>query len=99
MPIARRIDEYPANHRRAAGVEMTPRQAAVLDYIRSYIQDRCRPPTYRVIMGHFGMKSPNGIMVHLKALIKKGYIKSTDDITPVGYRAVLVKDGGQCQES
>jgi repressor LexA len=53
---------------------LTPRQSEIYTFIRSKIQGRGYGPTVREIGLHFQIKSPNGVMCHLKALQKKGLI-------------------------
>lgn len=53
---------------------LTERQRSVFDFIREKIQNRGYGPTVREIGEHFGIRSPNGVMCHLKALEKKGLI-------------------------
>ena len=53
---------------------LTPRQREIYVFIRSKIQGRGYGPTVREIGNEFGIKSPNGVMCHLKALQKKGLI-------------------------
>jgi repressor LexA len=53
---------------------LTPRQRDIYNFIRSKIQGRGYGPTVREIGVHFLIKSPNGVMCHLKALQKKGLI-------------------------
>ena len=53
---------------------LTPRQRDVYDFIEDKIVNRGYSPTVREIGQHFGIKSPNGVMCHLKALEKKGLI-------------------------
>jgi repressor LexA len=54
--------------------QMTERQQKVYGFIRDKIRNRGYGPTVREIGEHFGIKSPNGVMCHLKALEKKGLI-------------------------
>jgi len=54
--------------------QLTQRQQAVYEFIREKICKRGYGPTVREIGGHFGIRSPNGVMCHLKALEKKGLI-------------------------
>ena len=51
---------------------LTPRQREIYNFIRGKIQGRGYGPTVREIGLHFEIKSPNGVMCHLKALQKKG---------------------------
>jgi repressor LexA len=53
---------------------LTSRQREIYDFIRSKIQGRGYGPTVREIGVQFHIKSPNGVMCHLKALQKKGLI-------------------------
>ncbi|WP_422926774.1 transcriptional repressor LexA [Singulisphaera sp. PoT] len=53
---------------------LTSRQREIYDFIRSKIQGRGYGPTVREIGIQFEIKSPNGVMCHLKALQKKGLI-------------------------
>lgn len=55
--------------------ELTARQREVLDFIKERIASRGAPPTVREIMDFIGSTSPNGVVCHLKALEKKGYIE------------------------
>jgi len=53
---------------------LTRRQREILDFINRKIETRGFPPTIRDIGSAFEIKSPNGVMCHLKALEKKGFI-------------------------
>ncbi len=53
---------------------LTPRQLEVYDLIRHLIVDRGYGPTVREIAQHFDIKSPNGVVCHLRALERKGLI-------------------------
>ena len=55
--------------------QLTDRQQSVYDMIRSLIVERGYGPTVREIGEHFGIKSPNGVMCHLRALERKGLIR------------------------
>jgi repressor LexA len=54
--------------------QLNPRQQEILEFICRRIDDHGYPPTIRDIGKAFEIKSPNGVMCHLKALEKKGYI-------------------------
>lgn len=60
---------------------LTEKQQQIYDFIRKYIQSHGYPPAIRDIGKHFDIVSPNGVMCHLKALQKKGYIQR-DTKTP-----------------
>ena len=53
---------------------MTARQKAIYDFIKDKIINRGYGPTVREIGTEFGIRSPNGVMCHLKALERKGLI-------------------------
>lgn len=53
---------------------LTSRQREIYEFIRGKIQGRGYGPTVREIGVQFHIKSPNGVMCHLKALQKKGLI-------------------------
>ncbi len=55
--------------------QLSPRQTDVLDFIGNTIDSRGLPPSYREIGDALGIASTNGVSDHVKALIKKGYLK------------------------
>jgi repressor LexA len=54
--------------------KLTRRQKGVYEFIRNKIRTRGYGPTVREIGEQFEIRSPNGVMCHLKALEKKGMI-------------------------
>jgi repressor LexA len=54
---------------------LTDRQEKVYEFIREKISTRGYGPTVREIGEEMDIRSPNGVMCHLKALEKKGMIK------------------------
>lgn len=54
---------------------LTEKQRRIYEFIREKIEGRGYGPTIREIGSAFAIKSPNGVMCHLKALEKKGLIK------------------------
>lgn len=54
--------------------QLTERQREIYEFIRDKIESRGYGPTVREIGDGFDIKSPNGVMCHLKALEKKGLI-------------------------
>jgi repressor LexA len=54
--------------------QLTERQKEIYQFIRQKIEKRGYGPTVREIGIAFEIKSPNGVMCHLKALEKKGLI-------------------------
>jgi repressor LexA len=75
----------------AETAQLTPKQKRIYDFIVHRIEDRGYPPTIRDIGTAFDIKSPNGVMCHLKALEKKGFIvrdgKSARAIRPTNRRS------------
>ena len=59
---------------RQGSKEMTARQRAIYEFIRELVQRRGFGPTIREIADAFDIRSPNGVVCHLKALEKKGLI-------------------------
>ncbi len=53
---------------------LTKRQKEIYEFLKDKIVNRGYGPTVREIGTHFGIRSPNGVMCHLKALEKKGLI-------------------------
>ncbi|WP_133408434.1 transcriptional repressor LexA [Parashewanella tropica] len=54
---------------------LTPRQAEILELIKSNISETGMPPTRAEIARRLGFRSANAAEEHLKALAKKGYIE------------------------
>lgn len=75
---------------------LTPRQREIYRFIREKIQSRGYGPTVREIGTQFDIKSPNGVMCHLKALQKKGLIQREPNMS----RAIqLLQDPTQAPRS
>ncbi len=60
---------------RRSEAELTERQAEVLEFIRTRLRETGLTPTVREIELAFRFKSPNSVMCHIRALIRKGYIR------------------------
>jgi repressor LexA len=54
---------------------LTGRQRDVLDFLVERIVEKGYPPTIREVGEHFGLRSTRGVVDHLKALERKGYIE------------------------
>jgi repressor LexA len=67
---------------------LTSRQRDVIEFLSGFIQDHGYAPTIREIRDAFGMKSNRGVVDHLKALERKGYIRRL----PGGSRTIVVED-------
>jgi repressor LexA len=69
--------------------DLTPRQGSFLEFLRRYIRDRGYPPTIREIRDAFQLRSNRGVIDHLRALERKGYIKRV----PGSSRAIEITGG------
>lgn len=70
---------------------LTARQKEIYDFLRDKILNRGYGPTVREIGNEFGIRSPNGVMCHLKALEKKGLITRESHMS----RAIQLSDAPQ----
>lgn len=68
--------------------QLTKRQKEVFEFIRDKIDNRGYGPTVREIGEYFDIRSPNGVMCHLKALEKKGLITREPNMS----RAIQLSD-------
>ncbi|MFO0802510.1 MAG: transcriptional repressor LexA [Gemmataceae bacterium] len=57
-----------------ADESLTDKQKKIYNFIRKHIEGKGYPPAIRDICDEFSISSPNGVMCHLKALEKKGFI-------------------------
>lgn len=57
--------------------DLTPRQAEILAFIQTAIDETAMPPTRVEIAHHFGFRSSNAAETHLRALARKGAIELT----------------------
>ena len=74
---------------------LTPRQREIFEFVRDRILNRGYGPTVREIGQQFGIRSPNGVMCHLKALEKKGLIARKSHMS----RAITLTDPSICRHS
>lgn len=68
--------------------QLTTRQQEIFDFLKDKILNRGYGPTVREIGLKFGIRSPNGVMCHLKALEKKGLITRESHMS----RAIQLSD-------
>ncbi len=61
--------------------DLTKKQRRVYEFIREKFQSRGYGPTVREIGDHFDIRSPNGVMCHLKALERKGVISRAKNMS------------------
>ena len=62
-------------------LDLTDKQQQILNFIRQHIEGKGYPPTIRDICGEFEIRSPNGVMCHLRALQKKGRINRNEKLS------------------
>jgi repressor LexA len=60
---------------------LTRRQRSILEFVVAKIDDRGIPPSLQEIAREFGLRSPAGIVDHLKAIERKGYIRRRPGIS------------------
>ncbi len=61
--------------------QLTERQREIYNFIRDKMRNRGYGPTVREIGREFGIKSPNGVMCHLRALEHKGVISREPNLS------------------
>lgn len=71
--------------------KLTERQQAIYQFLKDKIINRGYGPTVREIGDAFDIRSPNGVMGHLKALERKGLIKRKSHIS----RSIQLCDNAQ----
>lgn len=67
---------------------LSPRQREALEIIRAYVAEHGYPPSLREIAARMGIRSPNGVLDHVRALAKKGYIERGEGKQSRGLRVV-----------
>ena len=68
---------------------LTARQRSVFEYVCAFMRERGYPPTIREIRDAFHLKSNRGVVDHLRALERKGYIRRVPGIS----RAIEIEAG------
>lgn len=72
-------------------IALTKRQREIYEFLRDKIINRGYGPTVREIGQQFSIRSPNGVMCHLKALERKGLISREQNMS----RAIQLSDAPQ----
>jgi repressor LexA len=70
---------------------LTPRQQSVFEFINHYLDRHNSSPTMQEIARHLGISGNVGVIKHLDALEKKGYIRKNS-----GARGIVVCGRSQC---
>jgi len=87
-PASQEKNRMPNSTKR---VTLTKRQREIYEFLRDKIINRGYGPTVREIGLHFNIRSPNGVMCHLKALERKGLISREQNMS----RAIQLSDAPQ----
>src|SRR4051812_3660902 len=74
---------------------LTQRQQEIYEFLKEKILKRGYGPTVREIGSQFGIRSPNGVMCHLKALERKGLITRESHMS----RAIQLSESPQAAMS
>jgi repressor LexA len=74
---------------------LTSRQKQIYEFLKDKIRNRGYGPTVREIGTQFGIRSPNGVMCHLKALERKGLITRESHMS----RAIQLSESPQLRMS
>ena len=64
--------------------KISPKQAEILEYIKSEIINRGFPPAVREICEAVNLKSTSSVHSHLETLEKNGYIQCRKEKSPLG---------------
>lgn len=70
---------------------LTDRQSQVLEFINDFLVENGYPPTVREVAARFGFRSPRAAHDHMKALQRKGFLRSAPGLP----RAINVVGGGR----
>jgi repressor LexA len=70
------VDCIPYFHLRFLIMDLTPKQRAVLQFLKDYRRAHSMPPSYEEIRQEFGFASLNSARKHLLQLHRKGFIRS-----------------------
>jgi SOS-response transcriptional repressor LexA len=81
MAKTNRDEERMQAARMKGSTVLTEKQEEIYKYIRGRILSGEPAPTVREIGDEFGIRSPNGVMCHLKALAKKGHIVRNENLS------------------
>lgn len=71
---------------------LTETQQAIFDMIVDYLKDHGVAPSVRDIAEDFGINSTNGVVCHLDALERKGYIGRHPNVS----RGIYIRLGNVC---
>ena len=80
-PRGRQQDDFRQMTTSDKPVTLTKRQREIFEFLKDKIVNRGYGPTVREIGEQFQIRSPNGVMCHLKALEKKGLIRRESNMS------------------
>ncbi len=79
------------NSETTSKLPLTARQREALEFIRKCVRKRGYGPTVREIGDHMGINSPNGVVGHLIALQRKGFIQREANLS----RSIMLVERGE----
>jgi hypothetical protein len=65
----------PAYGGQSWGLELTPRQKAIWEYMIGFQRQNVMPPTTREVAAAFRLNSHQSVVGYIRALVKKGYVR------------------------
>lgn len=71
---------------------LTPKQSRILQFIVTYWGENCVAPSIREIGDEVGIASPNGVVCHVKALKRKGYLLDSSEEDAQAARNIRVPE-------
>lgn len=80
--------QYAEQGERQKNARLTNRQQQIYDFLEDRIQSSGYAPSVREIGEFFNIRSPNGVVCHLRALEKKGMIRRDKNVS----RAISLTD-------
>ena len=85
-----------SSEQKVSALPLTHRQREVLGFIRKCLRQHGYGPTVRELAKEMGVRSPNGVMGHLNALERKGFIKRQANLSRsiVLTEAAMPRKGG-----
>jgi repressor LexA len=80
-------------------VELSPRQAQIVEFIQCVVDQRGVAPSYREIGAALEIRSTNAVSDHIKALIRKGYVEQVGGRGRPRSLRLTTKATGRIEES
>ena len=71
---------------------LTPKQSRMLVFIATFWGENGVSPTLREIGSEFGITSVNGVVCHVRALVRKGYLLDSDEAVGASARSIRIPE-------